>query len=413
MNTKLSRETVIRDPIHEYIRIQDSIVLECIDTKEFQKLRRIHQLGGTYHVFPTGEHTRFSHSLGVYQIIRRMILEVDDVNKALTEREKLVMMLAGLLHDIGHGPFSHVFESVTHLRHEEYSIKIIVGDSDVNKVLNSYDPTIAREIAQVIQKIHPNKLLNQMLSSEFDADRMDYLLRDSYFTGTTYGQYDIERILRTIRVIDQKLVIKESGVHSIENYIMARYHMYWQVYYHPTSRSYEILLTNIFKRAKKLSKSDSTYLDKYPMFKAIFEEREMTLEEYYFLDESSCLYGFLLMSKDEDEILSDLSKRLFSRNLFGYTENTEDKYRKIESILTKKGYDSKYYLRSDKTTKRPYRPYYKDKEDVIWILTKDNQVKEISEVSVIVKALAYSEEKEDSLLFYPKEIEEELKWTNN
>src|SRR5699024_9301273 len=134
----------------------------------------------------------------------------------------------------------------------EYTVKIINGNSEVNCILESFEKGFSKKVSSIIEKTHPNTILIQMISSQLDADRMDYLLRDSYFTGTTYGHFDLYRILRVMKVVDNKIVYKYSGVQAIENYILARYHMYWQVYYHPTSRSYEQLLISIFRRMKDL-----------------------------------------------------------------------------------------------------------------------------------------------------------------
>ena len=219
MNT-LSEEKVFRDPIHGYVRVQDKIIWDCIQTREFQRLRRVKQLGSTSMVYHTSEHSRFAHSLGVYEIARRMINEVNDISKALTEYEKITVKLAALLHDVGHAPFSHSFESIMQSDHEIYTIQIIKGESEVNTLLKAYRDSLPDDVASVIDGTHPNKILCQMVSSQLDADRMDYLLRDSYFSGTKYGEFDLERILRTMRVADDKLVIKASGMHTIEDYIM-------------------------------------------------------------------------------------------------------------------------------------------------------------------------------------------------
>ena len=242
---------VLRDPIHGYIHIDLKVVWDCLNTREFQRLRRIHQLGGDFQVYHTAEHTRFSHSLGVYEIVRRMVREIPDIAESFSEYEKCTAMLAGLLHDIGHGPFSHAFESGSSCRHETFTQRILLEDSEIHRVLADADPRLPQDIAAIIAYRHPNDLLNQLVSGQLDADRMDYLLRDAYFTGTSYGTFDMERILRTIRVRGRRMAVKESGIHSVEDYIMARYHMYWQVYLHPVARSYETIISMIFRRMKE------------------------------------------------------------------------------------------------------------------------------------------------------------------
>lgn len=208
---ELKEKRVIRDAIHDYIHIDHVVIWQLINSKEMQRLRRIKQLGGTHQVFQSAEHSRFVHSLGVYQVIRKM-LEVECVNEYLSDYDKLCVMCAGLLHDLGHGPFSHSFEGVFHENHETMTVRIILEDSEVQAILTSVYEQLPYDVASIIQHTHPNHILIQMVSSQLDADRMDYLLRDSYMSGTTYGQFDMSRILRTMRICDGKIVFKESGV---------------------------------------------------------------------------------------------------------------------------------------------------------------------------------------------------------
>lgn len=240
-----------------------------------------------------------------------------------------------------------------------------------------------------------------MVSSQLDADRMDYLLRDSYFSGTKYGEFDLERILRTMRVADDKLAIKASGMHTIEDYIMARYHMYWQVYYHPVSRSYDALLQKVFLRLFDLYKVDKNIVKKLPMFKALLEKQHFSNEELYFLDDATCFYGFNQMCQMDDEILADLAKRILSRNLFKYT--TVDKKEEIKNKCLTKGYNLEYYLHQDYQSQNPYRPY-SGKSQCIWVLQDDGSIKELSKVSMIVSSLSQNDSYEDEKIFFPKEI---------
>ena len=187
---------VMRDPIHEYIHVDYQIIWDLINAREFQRLRRIHQMGTSYQVYHTAEHSRFAHSIGVYEIIRRMVTEVKGLNEFLSEVEKIQIMCAGLLHDLGHGPFSHFFETIVRPNHEKLTAMIIQGDSDVHRILIKYSPDLPALIVSILNHSHPNKVLSRLINSQLDADRMDYLLRDAYFTGTRYGTFDLERILR-------------------------------------------------------------------------------------------------------------------------------------------------------------------------------------------------------------------------
>lgn len=249
---------VFRDVVHDYIRVEYMPIWKLINTKEFQRLRRIKQLGGTSMVFPSAEHSRFVHSLGVYEITRQMT-ELDQVKNHLTDYERLTVLCAALLHDLGHGPFSHSFEGIFHYNHEEMTTALIRGHTEVHEVLSQVDPHLPEDVARIIEKKADKPMLVQMISSQVDADRMDYLLRDSYNCGVTYGQFDLSRILRTMRIVDNRIVFKSSGVQAIEDYILARYYMYWQVYYHPVSRSYEQVLGSVMKRVKDLYKQNYTF----------------------------------------------------------------------------------------------------------------------------------------------------------
>lgn len=393
---------VMRDPIHGYIHVDLQVVWDCINAREFQRLRRIQQLGGSFQVYHTAEHSRFSHSIGVYEIIRRMVNEIDGIKNILSDYEKATVMLAGLLHDVGHGPFSHAFEAVSTCKHEEFTCRIIEENTEIHKILIQADPSLPEDIAKIIRHRHPNELLNQMVSGQLDADRMDYLLRDAYFTGTSYGNFDLERILRTIRVVDNKMVVKESGIHTVEDYIMARYHMYWQVYYHPTARSYESILELLFRRMKDLWKSNRKLLDEVVMFHAFLKDTPADVEEHYRLDEAAAFYGFSLLEKSQDPILKDLSSRLLNRHLFAYCtlENEADAQR-IKQRLTADGYDIRYYFLSDIASQRPYLPYQGDGGQAIWVLAQDGRIVELSEISLIVKALCESRLQEDHKAFYP------------
>lgn len=391
---------VFRDPIHGYINIHDQVIWDCINTPEFQRLRRIKQLGASHQVYQTAEHSRFSHSLGVYEVTRRMFEEVSDLNNNISNYHKTVTLLAALLHDVGHGPFSHTFESVSKIDHEQYTQMIILGNTEINAILREIDERLPEEVVSIINHTHPNMILSQLISSQLDADRMDYLLRDAYFTGTSYGSFDINRLLRTMRVVDNKLVIKESGIHAVEDYIMARYHMYWNVYLHATSRAYESVLYSLFQRLNDLK--TTSLLDNYPRLHAFLNEEEPQVETHLALDESVMLYYFSEMQYSEDPILRDLSTRLLNRRLFTYEDIEDDEIeQEISKQLLESGYEPKYYLSKDTLGQTPYHPYEREASMLIYILDRNNEVKELSEMSEIVSAISAGKEKSDSKIFYP------------
>lgn len=399
--TKLADNKVFRDAVHNYIYVDQPVLLELINSREMQRLRRIKQLGGTHQVYQSAEHSRFCHSLGVYFIVRKMLFN-SEIGEYLNDYDKLTVMCAALLHDIGHGPFSHCFEGAFGLNHEEYTIKIINGNSEVNSILERFEPSFSKKVSSVIEKTHPNKILIQMVSSQLDADRMDYLLRDSYFTGTTYGQFDLYRILRVMKVFENKIVYKVSGVQAIENYILARYHMYWQVYYHPTSRSYEQLMISIFRRMKDLYEKGYVFGD--IRYLLPFLKGEVDEVAYTKLDESIVLYYFRLLSEGTDKILADLCNRFLERKLFQYEDlKGRAEKAKIIDLYEKKGFDSRYYVVSDDQSQIPY--LYYDNGDIISEIEilVDHKLKVLPEVSEIVGAITNSKKnKIDHKIFYPE-----------
>lgn len=397
---KLHEQKVLRDPVHEYVRIEYEVIWKLLDTPEFQRLRRIHQLGAAYMVYHGAEHSRFSHSVGVYEVARRMLQEIVGLKDYLSEYEQIVVLCAALLHDVGHGPFSHAFEAVTNVDHEKMTIRIISENTSITSILNEVDEKLACDVCQVIQHTHPKTILTQIISSQIDADRMDYLLRDAYFTGVSYGAYDLERIIRTMRIKDDQLVIKQSGMNAVEDYIMARYQMYWQVYFHPVSRGYEIMLLNMFKRMKDVYVTNPQLIQKSaPYLVSMISETSTPLADYLFVDDDTMMHAFKVFSvQQEDPILADLASRLLNRDIFKYDEieNTE----RIESLIEAQGYDKAYYLASDSLQQKPYLPYVKHGQQIN-ILSKDQEVRELSEVSMIVHAITTSQTQKDMKVFFP------------
>lgn len=401
---KLSETKVLKDPVHSYIHINYEVVWNCLDSKEFQRLRRIRQLGGDFQVYPTAEHSRFSHSLGVYEIVRRMVTEIKSLSAELSEYDKICVMLAGLLHDVGHGPFSHAFEHVTKHSHEDYTAKIILGETELNQVLTEVSPRLPEDIVSIIEHNHPNDILNQIISGQLDADRMDYLLRDSYFSATSYGQFDLERILRTMRVrkIDENkkaLVVKYTGIHSVEDYIMARYQMYWQVYYHPVARSYEAVFIQLFNRLKDIFKDNKEYFSDMKVLIPFLEKNVVSVEEYFKLDENSLLYCCSLIQDKDDEIAADLARRLQNRRLFEYVDYSEENLAQIKNMLKEQDLDEKYYLRVENVEASVYSPY---KGRKILIEQLDGKIVALEKASTIVESITKGETKREGTIFYPR-----------
>ena len=401
---RLDETKVLKDPVHSYIHIHYEVIWNCLDSKEFQRLRRIRQLGGDFQVYPTAEHSRFSHSLGVYEIVRRMVTEVKSLCVELTEYDKVCVMLAGLLHDVGHGPFSHAFEHITNHSHEEYTAKIILGNTELNAILRAVSEKLPLDIVSIIQHTHENDILNQIVSGQLDADRMDYLLRDSYFTATSYGQFDLERILSTMRVRKtaegrKVIVVKYTGIHSVEDYIMARYQMYWQVYYHPVARSYEAVFIQLFNRLKDIFKVDKDYFEDMKVLIPFLEKSEVSVEEYFKLDENSLLYCCALIQDKEDKIAADLAKRLQNRKLFEYVDYNEENLAQIKNMLKENSLDELYYLRIENIEASVYSPY---KGRKILIEKLNGDIVTLEKASTIVESITKGQTKREGTIFFPK-----------
>jgi HD superfamily phosphohydrolase len=406
---KLSEEKVFKDPVHRYVHVRDKLIWDLIGTREFQRLRRIKQLGTTYLTFHGAEHSRFGHSLGVYEIVRRM---VDDVFKGRPEwdnSQRDLCLCAALLHDLGHGPFSHSFEKVFHLDHENFTRDIILGDTEVNRVLSRVGPDFPKSVAEVIEKTYKNKQVVSLISSQIDADRMDYLQRDAYYTGVSYGHFDMERILRVMRPRDDQVVIKQSGMHAVEDYIMSRYQMYWQVYFHPVTRSAEVILSKILHRAKQLYEEGYQFQHAPVHFYSIFEGK-VTLSDYLKLDESIILYYFQAWEEEKDGILSDLCRRFSNRRLFQYAEFNPNeemvKYFELTTLFKQAGIDPDYYLVVDSSSDLPYdfyRPGEEEERLPIHLLTQDGSLKELSRQSDIVDGIS-GKRRTDHKLYFPLDL---------
>ena len=411
---QLNEEKVFKDPVHRYIHIRDKIIWDLIGTKEFQRLRRIKQLGTTYLTFHGAEHSRFNHSLGVYEIIRRIIDDVFVGRDHWDHDERLLCLCAALLHDLGHGPFSHSFEKVFHLDHEDFTQAIILGDTEVNKVLCRMGDSFPKKVAEVIAKTYSNKLVVSLISSQIDADRMDYLLRDAYYTGVSYGNFDMERILRVMRPREDQVVIKRSGMHAVEDYIMSRYQMYWQVYFHPVTRSAEVILTKILHRAKQLHQDSYSFKTKPVHFYSLFNEK-VALQDYLKLDEALILYYFQEWQEEDDPVLSDLCRRFVHRNLFKYVEfnPTNEQMKKLmelNALFKKAGIDPEYYLVVDSSSDLPYdfyRPGEEGERLPIHLLMPNGELRELSRESEIVDAIS-GKRRTDHKLYFPQDFIEDL-----
>ncbi|PIC64729.1 hypothetical protein CSV79_05040 [Sporosarcina sp. P13] len=407
-NEKLPEEKVFKDPVHRYIHVRDRVIWDVINTREFQRLRRIRQLGTTYLVFHGAEHSRFQHSLGVYEIMRRIIDTGFSGREEWDEDQRLVALCAALLHDLGHGPFSHAFEKVFNLDHEQFTQQILLEQTEVHEVLSRVALDFPQKVADVIAKTYPDKLVVSLISSQIDADRMDYLQRDAYYTGVSYGHFDMERILRVMRPTEDQVVIKDSGMHAVEDYIMSRYQMYWQVYFHPVSRSAEVILIKILHRARHLYETGYSFAQE-PFHFISFFEKEFKLKQYIALDESVLLMYFQLWMDESDPILADLCDRFVNRRLFQYAEfdpaSQYMKFGELVGLFHEAGLDPEYYLVTDSSSDLPYdfyRPGEENERVPIYLQMKNGDLRELSRMSDVVDAIS-GKRRTDHKIYYPED----------
>lgn len=365
------REKLYRDPIHDLISLdknsrEDRTLMALIDSPEMQRLRRIRQLGLASLAYQGAEHSRFTHSLGAMWIASR-ILGMLSRERPIPPRQAFATRCAALLHDVGHGPLSHVFEHFMKIHHEEWTRRIILDDaSTVHRILKKHHASLPEEVVAVINgKSHP-PFLSQIISSQLDADRFDYLLRDSAMTGVKYGVYDFERILHILRLDErgQNIVISANGLHPVEKYLHSRYHMYAQVYLHKTVRAGEAVLGRMLVRAADLAENGRLpcLQPDEPMHRLLTRRDEVSMEDYLDIDDDTVFASMRRWRSCGDEILADLSSRILQRRIFktldvSRVKRLPAKVKAAKELLRKADLDPRYYFVLDESGDVPYRPY--------------------------------------------------------
>ena len=413
----LPMEKVLRDPIHNYIYIQNKVILDLINTREFQRLRRIRQLGVANMTFHGAEHSRFTHSVGVYEITRRICdlfarnyPQVTPGDGLWNDNERLVALCAALLHDVGHGAYSHTFEHIFHTDHEQMTQKIILDPTtEVNQVLSQVGEDFPTQVASVIAKTYPNPQVVQLISSQIDADRMDYLLRDSYYTGTNYGTFDLTRIMRVMRPYTGGIAFDMSGMHAVEDYLVSRFQMYQQVYFHPVSRSMEVILDHLLRRAKVLFKAGKLTGSFKPELLLPFFTDNFTLSDYLNLDDGVLNTYFTYWRHNPDPILSDLATRFLDRKPLKsvrVTPTTHAIIPTLQDLVAQAGFNPEYYTDINDSFDLPYdlyNPRSKKPRTQIELMQKDKSLVELSSVSDLVLAIT-GRTSGDERFFFPKEM---------
>ena len=399
-------ERIYRDSVHNIIRVntdsaEGKLIVALIDTPEFQRLRRIRQLGLAYFAYQAAEHSRFSHSLGAFHLAARMVAKLR-LGYRIPDEAQTAVRVAALLHDVGHGPFSHVIESILDFHHEQFTIEAVLSDrTEIGRKLSEYSPDLAANVAAIIRGDFEHRALSQLVSSQLDVDRMDYLLRDSLMTGAKYGIFDLEWIIKSIEIneADDHLYVSAPGIYAVEDYLQARYYMYRQVYFHRTLRSAEAVLRVLLKRALDLARNGiaiwqagGTAMDK------ILAGEKLDLDDHMELDDTDVLYCIKQWQRSDDIVLADLSKRFLDRRLFkafdlDMPENERQCF--IDSareLVSDGGFDPEYYFVEDKAGNAPYSFYsnrMSDIKDLIFVEEGFSRpaIREISAVSPAVRGL--------------------------
>ena len=315
----MSRKKIFNDPVYGFITVPYGILFDLVEHPYFQRLRRIKQLSLTHYVYPGALHTRFHHALGALHLMQRTIEVLKSKGTEISPKEEEAVCIAILLHDIGHGPFSHTLEgTLIDISHEEISALFM------EELNTEFEGQLSLAI-KIFKNNYPKKFLHQLVSSQLDMDRMDYLNRDSFFTGVSEGVIGYDRIIEMLAVHENELVVEEKGIYSIEKFLIARRLMYWQVYLHKTVLSAELMLIQIFKRAKTLVQSGielsvserlNFFLNRNFTKKNYLSERNSLLKNFSWLDDDDIFYSLKLFERHTDKTISFLSASLLHRRLF-------------------------------------------------------------------------------------------------
>ncbi len=374
---------IINDPVHGFITIDDELIYDIVSHPSFQRLRRIKQMALAYLVYPGAVHTRLHHALGAYHLMGMAIDELRNKGIEISAEEEQAAKIAILLHDIGHGPFSHALENtLADIHHEDISLMIM---EHLNEVFDN-KLTLALKI---FKGDYEKKFLHQLISSQLDVDRLDYLARDSFFTGVSEGIVGYDRIIKMFDVHDNELVVEDKGIHSVEKFLIARRLMYWQVYLHKTVLSSELLLVNILRRAKYLAQNDED-LFATPALQVFLKEnysskdlRDNFLEAFLLLDDNDIASAIKVWATHSDKILKELSTRLLNRHLYKvkfYNPKDQVDVDQLKSEVQKKfdlnDEEIDYYFLQDTTNNL----LYSQQAESIKIKKKDGTLIDISEV---------------------------------
>ena len=406
-NYPTNKLKILNDPIYGFIRIPNSLIFDIIEHPSFQRLRRVSQMGFSNLVYPGANHTRFHHALGCLHLMQKTVnvLRVKGID--ISEDEENALYIAILLHDIGHGAFSHALEHsiVTGITHEEISLKYM---HQLNK---EFDGQLDLAISVFNGEYH-RKFLHQLITSQLDIDRLDYLKRDSFYTGVAEGNISSDRLIAMINVVDNELVIEKKGIYSVEKFLIARRLMYWQVYLHKTSLVAEYMLVNILTRAKELANQGVELFGSSSLKFFLYQKTDKNnfdnkvLNLFSELDDYDVLSAIKEWTNHSDKILSKLSLMIVNRNLLkikmfdeevsnDHLSNTTSKFLKISKISEE---EAKYFVFSGKISNQAY-----NKNQPIKIASKNGTIEDIVNASDQLNLQALSKPVNKYFLCYPKD----------
>src|SRR6266478_2000622 len=419
-------ERIYRDPVHNIIRLrtdtnEGELMMRLIDTPEFQRLRRIKQLGLGLYTYQGAEHSRFTHSLGAFHLMSRVLNRLSEKHQ-IDKQDHAAARAAALLHDVGHGSFSHVMEKVLGFHHEKWTVEVVLSEeTEVGQRLRSHSADLPAKVAAIIEGRFQPAALAQLVSSQLDVDRMDYLLRDSLMTGAKYGIYDLEWIINALAIDEEhdRIYVAARGLYAVEEYLQARYYMFRQVYFHRALRSAEAVLRSIFRRVLQLLEAgEPVWYAPGTAFEKVVRHQPLSLLEHLEIDDSDVIFHVKQWQRAEDPVLNDLSRRFVGRRLFKAIDLDMPLAERPEFLTAARacvkhaGFDPDYYFIEDRASDVPYYNYYTAEgiEPKTRIYVEDGyarpRIREISEVSDVVRGLQRGYELHR--VCFPAEVKDEV-----
>jgi len=428
-----SMEKVFRDPVYNLMRFdhdRDRLVLQLLDSAEVQRLRNIRQMGVSDFIFPGATHTRFAHSLGVTYLMKLVIERMDLLRRdpryehiaASLDEHREMLLATALLHDLGHFPFSHLMEEVIKQDHEAWSVKLIEDpQSEVHQMLRQADTGYLEYVPSILKRTFKPSYVVKLISSQLDVDRMDFLRRDSLHSGVDYGNFDLDWLIHSLRIVehegDYELALDaHKGIQVAESYVMGRHAMYQQVYLHKTERAAGALMLKLLERAKVLLLEDRLLDTPGPVKALLRNPDQLNRENFLQLDDVLLRYAISLWTHSKDTILADLANRFLQRRLFKSLMLKQEKDASLEqalrALVQHNGFDPDYYLVFDSAIDSPYKDDYlvqrSDKASQrIYLLKENGELIGLSETSQLIQSLRNRKIRTERVCF-PEELRQPL-----